>query len=479
MARSAYVHQVRRIFPGELIGREAELSELAEFCTSRDGCQWLWWQAPAWSGKSALMAWFALHPPSAVQIVSFFITTRFSGQSNRAAFVDVVLEQLAEVTGNPVPASLTDATQEAHLLDLLEEAAMACQARDQQLVLVVDGLDEDRGVTTGPESHSIAALLPARLPAGVSVVVTGRPNPPLPPDVADSHPLRDPRIIRRLSPSPEAQIIKNEALRELKHLLQGTSPEQDLLGLVTAAGGGLSSADLAEMTSCPVPDIEDYLTTVSGRTFSSRTSHFTAESGTPLYVLAHDELQSMAVERLGYARLREFRERLCIWADGYRDREWPAETPEYLVRGYFQLLESLHDIPRMVACCLDESRHERMLQVTGGDHTALMELTATLGGICAASSPDLLVMLRLAIERDRLLQRHSSMPPDLPSAWVTLGNRNRAETLARSIGDPFRQAQSLVVLILALQESGYMDGITELIGVAEDLEAYAKLSLKK
>src|SRR3712207_8531738 len=40
------------------------------------------------------------------------------------------------------------------------EAAHACRERGEHFVLVVDGLDEDRGVTSGPDAHSIAALLP-------------------------------------------------------------------------------------------------------------------------------------------------------------------------------------------------------------------------------------------------------------------------------------------------------------------------------
>lgn len=151
MARSAYVQQVRRIAPAELVGRQEELAELEAFCTADGGRRWVWWQAPAWAGKSALMAWFVLHhPPERIRVVSFFITARWAGNSDRAAFVDVMLEQLAEVAGQPMPAFLTDANREAHLLGLLEKAAQACRNESRRLVLVVDGLDEDRGVTVGP-----------------------------------------------------------------------------------------------------------------------------------------------------------------------------------------------------------------------------------------------------------------------------------------------------------------------------------------
>src|SRR5258708_5808257 len=97
LAQSVYLHQVQQIFPGQLVGRDAELAELAAFCTKPDAGPYVWWQGPAWAGKSALMAWFVLHPPPGVRVVSFFITSRYAGQSDRNAFLEMVLEQLAEV----------------------------------------------------------------------------------------------------------------------------------------------------------------------------------------------------------------------------------------------------------------------------------------------------------------------------------------------------------------------------------------------
>ena len=167
-SRSAYWQQVRRIAPPDppgLVGREAELAELAGFCLEPDRGPYVWWQAGPWAGKSALLSTFVLRPPpqmaGRVRIVSFFITARLAAQDTREAFTQVLLEQLAELTGQDLPAVLPEATREAYLLDLLAQAAEACQEADGRLVLVVDGLDEDRGVTTGPHAHSIAGLLPA------------------------------------------------------------------------------------------------------------------------------------------------------------------------------------------------------------------------------------------------------------------------------------------------------------------------------
>ena len=273
VARSVYRQQVQRIAPPHLVGRKLELAELATFCTAPDAGSYVWWRAPAWAGKTALMSWFVLHPPAGVRLVSFFITARWAGQSDRVAFTEVVAEQLAELLGEPMPA-LTDATRDLYLLDFLCRAAETCAAKGERLVLVVDGLDEDCGVTIGPDAHSIAALLPVRPAAGMRIIVAGRPNPPVPADVSDEHPLHDPIIVRTLDPSPHAQMIKADAERELKRLLHGTPAEQDLLGLVTAAGGGLSGTDLGELTGWPAWQIEEHLHAVSGRTFNRRASQW-------------------------------------------------------------------------------------------------------------------------------------------------------------------------------------------------------------
>ena len=120
LVRSRYLAQVRQIAPQKLAGRDRELNELAEFCVDSQSSGYMWWCGPAWAGKSALLAWFVLHPPSNVRIVSFFVTARLASQDDRGAFVEVLLEQLVELLGpQSMPMNLTDATREAHVLGLL------------------------------------------------------------------------------------------------------------------------------------------------------------------------------------------------------------------------------------------------------------------------------------------------------------------------------------------------------------------------
>ena len=114
----------------------------------------MWWQAGAWAGKSALLSAFVLRPPpevrGRVRMVSFFITAILAAQDTREAFIQVLLEQLVELTGEELPGVLPEVTREAYLLALLVQAAVACQEMGGRLVLVVDGFGRGPGCDHRP-----------------------------------------------------------------------------------------------------------------------------------------------------------------------------------------------------------------------------------------------------------------------------------------------------------------------------------------
>lgn len=445
-ARSAYAYQVRRITPQVLENRAAELDELARFCVAEDGT-YSWWRAPAWAGKTALMSWFVLHPPPEVSLVAFFVTARWAGQGDRAAFADVVIEQLAEILGEPMPTYLSDANRDTTLLHFMTEAARKCQEAGRRLVLVVDGLDEDMGVTSGGDVHSIAALLPAQPPFGMKVIVAGRPHPPIPEDVPEGHPLRDESIVRTLWQVPAAKVLQLEAERDLKRLLRGLESEQDLLGFLVASGGGLSSDDLSVLTGAAEWQIAEHLRSVSARAFSARTSQWHPDRGPDLYVLAHEELHRTATRFLGQKRIAGYRQKLHMWAAGYRDQGWPSETPEYLLTGYPSILLDEPDASQLVALATDIRRHWRLLEQSGSDNAALMELTSTQRLVCRGASPDLTALGRLAIHKDLILQSNSNIPPQLPGFWAAAGEMARAEGLATSLPDTNTRTSAMTEVV--------------------------------
>lgn len=197
----------------------------------------------------------------------------------------------------------------------------------------MDGLDEDSGAA----HHSIAALLPLRPPDGVRIVASGRS---LPGDVPTRHPLRYAEKI--LAPSVHAEGIRIAAEPQLEGLLYGAKIEQDLLGLIAAAGGGLDGEDLAELTSRQVSEVEKILHAATGRVIEHRpvSGPFRHAASREIYLLGHEELQQAAVKGFGREGMREDREKLHAWAERYRGLGWPTDTPEYLLRGYFSTLQA-------------------------------------------------------------------------------------------------------------------------------------------
>ena len=150
------------------------------------------------------------------------------------------------------------------------------------------------------------------------------------------------------------------------------------------------------------------------------------------------------------AQVRHTRHALSYFSESpYRAHGWPAGTPEYLLRGYYRLLTATDDLTRMTNCGTDAARHDRMLDMSGGDAAALAETRITLDRIAGQDHPDLIAALRLAHHRDQLADRNRKVPTELPAVWAQLGHMARADALARSIPDPYQQANALTTIAQA------------------------------
>jgi hypothetical protein len=152
--------------------------------------------------------------------------------------------------------------------------------------------------------------------------------------------------------------------------------------------------------------VHRHLNTVAGRTFMGRPGRWHPE--TEVYVLGHEDLQAVATEQLGADELALYRQKLHRWADGYREQGWPADTPEYLLRGYFRLLQQEPKLGRMLSCGTDTARHNRILDLTGGDSVALAEITAASDMFAALDPPDL-------VARNTILKQSQSRSWDGPA----------------------------------------------------------------
>ncbi|MEV7863730.1 hypothetical protein AB0O86_34300 [Streptomyces hirsutus] len=430
-SHAAWVEQYVR--STALLEREAELRELEAFCAAPDAegqGAYVWWQAGPWAGKSALMAEFVCGQPVVeAEVVSYFIGERF-GNNDRDAFAQGIHQQLAAVAGQ-APTQTSAGPQE--FAGLCATAAEACRARGRRLVIVVDGLDEDRG--SEPGEHSIAALLPKHPPANMRVIVTGRPHPPVPSDVPPDHPLRDRNIVRPLNPSPRAQVISDVAERELRQLLDDTPVGNDLLGVLVAARGALSDRDLSDLLDVRPHDVRRRLRSIAGRSFVVDEHRHLARPGPAvdqdLYLLGHEELRRIAVTALGPSVISGCEARLHAWADGYRAKGWPPDTPSYLLYDYSRLLRNTGSTEQFVSLVLEPRRQLALLARSSVD-TALGELEAARQLVEHEGSEDFGVLAALAASRDLLHDDARALPPSIPVAFACLGHSKRAIGLART-----------------------------------------------
>jgi trypsin-like peptidase len=217
--RKIEVERARRaaqdLAPRVLIGRDAELAALREFAGS--DLQWRWLQGDAFAGKTALLAWFTLHPPEGVDVVGCFLR-RTTGDNGADYALDVLIRQLALLAGRGSLLPPLSLSERAHdFVDLLDEATRASHERGNRLLVVIDGLDEYDPTAASLE---LAAWLPGArtLPEQAKLLVARRAGAGI--DLPQGHPLAG--NLQRVTASETATEIQGAARRELERALKAT-----------------------------------------------------------------------------------------------------------------------------------------------------------------------------------------------------------------------------------------------------------------
>ncbi|GGJ37574.1 hypothetical protein [Streptomyces brasiliensis] len=189
-----------------------------------------------------------------------------------------------------------------------------------------------------------------------------------------------------------------------------------------------------------------------------------------MYLLAHEEIQQSALQLITETELSDYRTQLYQWADAYQQKGWPESTPEYLLRGYTQLLREAGDATRLAALACDNARHERLWQVTGADLEALTEISMCFDHILTAGTEigeqETATAVSLAISRDKLRDRMEHLPSNLVGLWAKLGNVDRAINLARSQEQSYRGIGSLIAVAEALSAS---HGVKQALSLANSI----------
>ena len=315
----------------QLLGREKELAEIADFATGSGSYKWL--TGEAWTGKTGLAAEVCTtaNPPS-VDVVAYFLSRR-EANADSNHFLAELVPQLAYLLDEDPPAPALD-----QFRGLWERAVKRAMASGRHLLLVVDGLDED---LRPPGLPSVAAILPANAGGRAHVLVTSRPNPAMQRQLPPGHPLRTISPVE-LEPSPHAQQLADLAELEIDTLLHGEDEDlaAEVLGVLAAAAGPLAVIDIATLTSG-----ETSATAAHVRRVSRLVTEKAARSLQPVgpaddrrYQFAHVSLLAQA-QANDWLRNPGYRRRIGQWADQWRDAGWPMlptdyATPLYLLDSY-------------------------------------------------------------------------------------------------------------------------------------------------
>jgi tetratricopeptide (TPR) repeat protein len=449
-----YLARVQQLRAADgLLDRERELAELADFCAKPEGPSYTWWRAGPWAGKTALMAHFVVHPPAGVRIVPFFVLARDASEADGDAFLEVTIPQLADLAEASVPTAIAGDRRLNLFQELVEQADDECSRRGERLILLVDGLDEDQGLTPERATRSIASMLPIPNGRRFRVVVAGRLNPDVPYDVAADHPLRRAATSRTLVESPHAEVAKDQAHAQLRAHLHDDGLAHAVLALVTVARGGLTVTDLAELTDTTEADVRDaLLSDHRGRAYQLRGQAQTTSRREVM--LAHDELRTAAEKGLSAREKSHWLSALLQWASGYRASSWTKVTPEYLLTGLDKVLLRSDLTAELVQHVADIDRLDRLRAVTGGDATGLAQVRAALENV-AGDPAHLSFSVRLALVRDHLSDRNGNLPPAVLETWVRLGEPKRAIALAESSDHAPTRARALAGLLGYLAEGNH------------------------
>lgn len=477
-----YASSVAALAPPFLLGRTKEMAALEQFALLGPG-QWWGFEGAAQAGKTALMSTFCLNPPPGVVIVPFFVRNNQATANDRAAFLARVLPYLAHLSGqDSATVDLNVARAEDSFQKLLHSAAKMCSERGTILLLLIDALDEDAyNIDRSRTKPSIAGILPPDLPAGVRVVISTRPNPPLPRDVPESygkdfcHPLRDRTIWRSLDSSPHARAAFS--LSDV-HELMLDQPGKDIAAFLAASGGQLTISDLAELTACDVSAIDKVITTSPGRmllpdrsgqavSYSLGHALITQmvlsilepkllDTGTP------DQDDSAAWNELNRRVLSPWRFRIHSWAKTYASRDWPDITPSYLMDdAYIALLaENPEFHSDLVGVLVSDSRIGHLYTRHDDTHyptitqlrratTRLIEWAGNEG--CSA---DLYHVGKLVAVQNDLATHKGKVPVTLPAVFGALGKHSLATNIALSIPKASDRLEALTQLVETLAKSG-------------------------
>ena len=439
-----HIEVLRELAPDRLEDRESEMADLEAFVRSSDDI-WYAMEADMVSGKTAVMASFALNPPDDVRVASFFIRRIGGDGSDRGSFAFVMGAQLAKILGHEYTEPVRDPAQHTEFRQMLRRAATACrsEAAPRPLVLLIDGIDEDSYFENpdGADAKSILSLLPRRLSGGVKIITASRPNPRLPKDV-QCVAERERRIVS-LKPSPIAEKSINR--KDMKVFFK-SDIAVDIGAFLAACGGVLTVKDLRKLLTMRgyqrtrTWDVREYVDRSPGRILTPIDVGFGGQE-VLAYRLGHDVVTRAVIRELDpdsfgeggepederwWAQIREkalapYLSIIRDWIKGCVEEGWSETTPDYILsQACLNLMIADDSIDEsLVKMIINQSRYKEMRRRSKRRYSVMQavdaEFSAVLEMKSARCSQVVLEALHSAAEFRNLFARSSVYVPGLLS----------------------------------------------------------------
>lgn len=453
--RTAHLSHAYDIAPTELLQREDDLRSLAELCKSDSG--YFLFEAEAYSGKSSLLSWFFLHPPVDTWMIGFFIVGQIYLQSDSDAFSLALTEQLELYLDKKQE-------QKKSLHELLAEVAELAQERNKKLVLVIDALDEDK--SKNREKISILSSLPRWDIPNLVIILSSRPEPKVQDSVClgYGHPIKDCPVYA-LSQLKLSRDLRARAREELRALYNKNQKSKGIVSLLAIASGALTVSDLAELTDEIPIEISSVFDDSTARTFRSMTSDFTLTTNKDdkAYTLAHNVLQEQAVNEFIGNNSAHYMQTLKEWCGSYQKRNWPTETPDYLLTNYLGLLSENKKWNELIEILVD---YNFMLLVAKtrlacADHLTIIR--KTISDLLLRTDVDYELIGLLSELQEYFAYHDENMPSEIVTILAKMNRIDDAIFVANNnIHDEAKFSRMLRIAFL-LEERGEFEKCRELI----------------
>ena len=478
-----HIEVLRVLAPDTLVDREQELADLEAFVRNSNDV-WYAMEADMVSGKTAVMASFALNPPDDVHMVSFFIRRTGGDENDRGTFAFVMGAQLAKILGHEYTEPVRDPAQCTEFRQLLRRAAAACRSETtpRPLVLLIDGIDEDSYFENpdGADAKSILSLLPRRLPEGVKIITASRPNPRLPEDVlCDAN-----RRIVSLKPSPIAEKSINR--KDMKIFFK-SDVAVDIGAFLAACGGVLTVEDLRRLLTMRghqrilTWDVREYVDRSPGRILTPIDVGFGGQE-VLAYRLGHDVVTRAVIRELDpdsfgegdepederwWAPIREkalapYCAIIRDWVKECANKGWGESTPSYVLsEACFDLmLNDKKDDGSSVRVVLNRGRYNEMRRRSEQRSYVLRmidrECFAMLDMNCGELTEGVATSILEVAESRKLLAQASTYITGLPKLYVSYFNiaPEAALDMIMAVDEPKGRLDALRETMKAAIESG-------------------------